>query len=239
MKRKIFDSAINQIKKKVMNDHNNDKSRHADTVIRNHVIYAMGASFVPILVVDIFAVSAMQLDMIRQLTRVYNVDYHETQGKAIVTALTSSTIARLGARSLLKLIPGVGSVIGGITVSAFAGASTYALGEVFKKHFESGGTILDFDPERLKNLYKEKFEKGKKMAEEIRKEEEAKDEFAGTGFNTKGEKAAEEKVKVEVNVEEEEKDVLTRLKELGDLKESGVITDEEFEQMKKKLIDDF
>ena len=147
-----------------------ERSKHAETIIRNHVVWSMGAGFIPILVADVFAVSALQLDMIRQLARVYNIDFSETRGKAIVTSLTSSALARVGAGSLVKLIPGIGSVLGGVTVSVFAGASTYALGEVFKKHFASGGTILDFDPARVKKMYQEKFEKGKKVAREWNKE---------------------------------------------------------------------
>lgn len=221
-----------------MNNEKNDRNKHADTVVRNHIIYSMGASFVPVLIVDIFAVSAVQLDMIKQLCKVYDIDYNDTQGKAIVTALTSSTIARLGARSLLKLIPGIGSVIGGLTVSIFAGASTYALGEVFKKHFENGGTILDFDVERLKKAYREKFEKGKEVVKEMKKEE--ADSKKG-GFKVSEDEVVEETVKetAEATSDAPSSDVITRLKELAELKNSGVITEEEFEAMKKKLIENF
>ena len=104
----------------------NNNLEQADNIIRNHVIWSMGAGFIPVMVADIFAVSALQLDMIRQMCRVYNVDFQETQGKALVTSLTSTTLARLGAGSLVKLVPGLGSMLGGATVSAFAGASTYA-----------------------------------------------------------------------------------------------------------------
>ena len=201
-----------------------ERGKHAETIIRNHVIWSMGAGLIPVLIADIFAVSALQLDMIRQLCRVYGVDFSETQGKAIVTSLTSSTIARVTAGSLIKIIPGLGSLLGGVTVSVFAGASTYALGEVFKKHFESGGTILDFDPARLKKLYKEKFEKGKKIVEEWRQQEKETDknpfETPTTTTTASG-------------------DVLARLKELAELKAQGVISEEEFEQMKKKLIGQF
>jgi uncharacterized protein (DUF697 family) len=207
------------------------RSSHADTIVRNHVIWSMGAGMIPVLVADIFAVSAIQLDMIRQMSKVYDTEFNELQGKAIVTALTSSTIARLTAGSVVKLIPGIGSLLGGVTVSVFAGASTYALGEVFKRHFESGGTILDFDPERVKKLYKEKFEKGKKIAEDWRKQQKEKGaqpedlEPNPPGFKTTATKAAD-------NV----KDPITQLKELGDLKASGIITEEEFETLKKKII---
>ena len=74
--------------------------------IRNHVIWSMGAGLIPVLVADIFAVSALQLDMIRQMCRVYDVDFQETQGKAIVTALTSSTLARCWCRQFDKINSG-------------------------------------------------------------------------------------------------------------------------------------
>ncbi|MDV7402156.1 SHOCT domain-containing protein, partial [Arthrospira platensis SPKY1] len=104
-----------------------------------------------------------------------------------------------------------------MTVSAFAGASTYALGEVFKKHFETGGTILDFDPARLRKLYKEKFEKGKKIVEEWRQQEKKDAEIADTPYE-------------EVITHAPSAEVLTRLKELADLKAQGVLSEEEFER---------
>ena len=215
----IKKTVLNYTKKKIKNamsdpveNGKSDKAKHADTIIRNHIAWSMGASFlVPIPVADIFAVGALQLDMIRQLCRAYGVPFSETQGKAIVSALTSSTLARAGARSLIKLVPGLGTLIGGLTVSIFNGASTYALGEVFKRHFETGGTILDFDVEGLKNMYKEKFEKGKEVAKDM---------------------------KHEIPEEEESEnvpDLVDKLKDLAELKEKGVLTEEEFNEMKKQL----
>ena len=221
-------------------DNQNSKNRlaEADNIIRNHVIWSMGAGLIPVLVADIFAVSALQLDMIRQICKVYDVDFQETQGKAIVTSLTSSTLARVGAGSVIKLIPGVGSLLGGATVSVFAGASTYALGEVFKKHFESGGTILDFDPSRLRKYYMEGFEKGKKVARKM--QQESKD--GGETVQKKTEEVVEETVPAEAKSDQKKEegiDVIAKLKELGELKDSGIITEEEFSQMKKKILDDF
>jgi hypothetical protein len=125
-----------------------------------------------------------------------------------------------------------------VTVSVFAGASTYALGEVFKKHFSSGGTILDFDPGRLKKMYKEKFEKGKKVAEKWREEQKAQ----------KAAEAEESAPEMDptITVEQDADDapvdnaaVLKRLKELASLRDQGIISEKEFEKMKKKLIDSF
>ncbi len=231
-------------KRKMPTEKDSGRSNHADTIVRNHVIWSMGAGMIPILIADIFAVSALQLDMIRQLCRVYDVDFEETQGKALVTSLTSSALARIGAGSVIKLIPGIGSFIGGATVSVFAGASTYALGEVFKKHFSTGGTILDFDPDRLRKYYKEKFEKGKKVAKEWDKEAKNDD---GSSFNVSTEeettppKAAKATPKKEkkANVADATDEIVDKLKKLAELKDAGIITEDEFKQMKQRILDKF
>ncbi len=196
-----------------------ERESHADTIIKNHIVWSMGAGLIPVPIVDFFAVSGIQLDMIRQLCKLYDQDFKESEGKAIITSLTGSGIARMGAKAMVKFIPGIGSVIGGVTMAVLSGASSYALGEVFKKHFETGGTFLDFDPKRLKKLYDEKFEKGKKVAEQIKRENDRKREAAeqATGSKMSGR-------------------MVDKLKELAELRREGLITEEEYSAMKKKLI---
>lgn len=202
----------------------NEITKNADKLIRNHMAWSMGAGLIPVPIADFFAVSAIQLDMIRQLCKLYEVDFRENDGKAIISALTGSGLARLGAQAV-KFIPGVGSVIGGLTMSVLSGASTYAVGEIFKKHFEKGGTILDFDSDRLKKMYNDLFEKGKKVASEMKNQ---KEEI----FDT-----AKEASDVPVHMDD---DLLIRkLKELSDLKDRGLIDDSEFATLKKKLIDKY
>ncbi len=192
--------------------HKTNRADEANSIIKNHMIWAMGAGLIPVPIADLVAVSAIQLDMIRQLAKLYEIDFKQSEGKAYVTTLTGSGLARLGARAI-KFIPGIGSVLGGVTMAALSGASSYALGEVFKKHFETGGTFLDFDPQRLKKYYDEKFEKGKEVAKEVQKEVE-KTKANSTASN-----------------------LVDKLKELIDMKEKGLITEEEFASMKKKLIE--
>ncbi len=204
----------------------NERIESADKIIRNHIVWSMGAGLIPVPIADFFAVSAIQLDMVRQMCKLYDVDFKETEGKAVISSMTGSGLARLGARAAIKFIPGIGSVVGGMTMAVLSGASSYALGEVFKKHFETGGTFLDFDVDRLTKMYKEKFEKGKKVAEKIKKEQERKQEVV-------------EKVEHKEATQKEQKDVISRLTKLGELKEKGIISDEEFQVMKKKLIEEF
>jgi len=196
-----------------------DRKDSANSIVKNHMIWSMGAGFIPVPIADFFAVSAIQLDMIRQLCKLYDIDFKETEGKAMITALTGTGLARLGARAI-KFIPGVGSVLGGVTLAVLSGASTYALGEVFKTHFETGGTFLDFDPARLKKYYNEKFEKGKEMAKDIKKDQdEAKDLIIEKKSSTKP------------------MDAVDKLKQIAKLKDDGIITGEEFDKMKKRIIE--
>jgi len=199
-----------------------ERDKHADTIIKNHIIWSMGAGLIPVPIVDFFAVSGIQLDMIRQLCKLYEQDFRESEGKAIITSLTGSGLARMGAKAMIKFIPGIGSVIGGVTMALLAGASSYSLGEVFKKHFETGGTFLDFDMKRLKKMYNEKFEKGKKVAEQLAKEQEKKRQAAEESFSGKASGK-----------------LVDKLKELAELKKEGLITEEEYSAMKKKLIGSF
>lgn len=199
----------------------------AEKSIRTHMIWSMGAGLIPFPLADLFSVGAVQLNLIRQLCKIYNVDFKEEEGKAIVTSLTTSLISKMGARTAIKLIPGIGTIIGGVTMSVLSGASTYAVGQAFRTHFEKGGTILDIDLNRLKKVYKEKFEKGKQEAERYRKEKHSdpseSDEFTEDP---------------PIQKESSSNDAIQKLKDLGELRREGIITEDEFERMKKKFLND-
>ena len=251
MRKKITDYAKKQLKNSIMPDDTTDKDAHANTIIRNHVVWSMGASYlVPLPIADILAVSALQVDMTRQLCRVYGVDFAETQGKTIVTSLTTSAMTKAGARSLIKLIPGIGTIVGGVATAVLNGASTYAMGEVFKKHFSSGGTFLDFDVARLKKVYNEKFEKGKDIAKQW-KQEAAEDVVPPPPTPEPGVGAPAAKVTTPPpsppppiattsvptpEVVREAEDNIRKIRELAEMKAQNIITEEEFEAMKKRII---
>ncbi len=197
------------------------KSEKSNRIIKNHMWLSMGAGAIPIPIVDFVAVSAIQMDMIRQLSNQYNIEFEENQGKAIISALTGAGMARLGA-GMIKVIPVVGSVLGGITFAVISGASTYAVGEVFKKHFESGGDFLSFNVDSFRTYYKEKFEQGKDMAKEMEKEKAEPEEAA---------------VVEEMPMEEEvSSSKLDQLEKLAKLRKDKAITEAEFKKMKKEII---
>ena len=157
-----------------------EKDRHADTVIRNHAMWSIASGAIPLALADMAATSAVQLDMIRNLCEIYEVDFEVTKGKALVTSLTSAVLTRAAAASVVKMVPVAGSLLGSVTGGVLAGASSYSLGMTFKQHLAGGGTILDIDVESLKRAYREQFEKGKQVVKEWQRE--AADEVKESRF---------------------------------------------------------
>lgn len=141
-----------------------EKVTTADTIINNHAWFSAVPGFVPIPILDILGISAVQRDMVKQLCKFYDSPYSEQKGKAIVMSFTGSILSRIPAyslRSAVKSIPVVGWALGGLSLSAFAASSTYAVGQVFKEHLDKGGTLHDLNPENFRAFYKKQFEKGR------------------------------------------------------------------------------
>ncbi|RJQ51929.1 MAG: DUF697 domain-containing protein [Desulfobacteraceae bacterium] len=154
-----------------------EKDPVANNTIKNYLIGAMGVGLIPFPIVDFVAIAGIQLGMLKKLSDIYEVEFSKDMGKSIIGSLVGSATPFLilqPAASLIKVIPIVGWSIGMATMPIVAGASTYALGKVFKKHFETGGTLFNLDPERMKKYYEEKYTEGKKMAGELKKEAAAK-----------------------------------------------------------------
>ena len=99
------------------------------------------------------------------------------------------------------------------------------------EHWECRENFQTVRKNRISTYYRnlraeKKFEKGKKVAEKIKREQERKQEVV-------------EKVEYQEAAQKEQKDVISKLVKLGELKEKGILSDEEFAAMKKKLINEF
>jgi uncharacterized protein (DUF697 family) len=186
-----------------------DTQKEIEKIIKQHVAWSVGAGLVPIPVLDILAVTAIQLDMLKQLCRVYGINYFESSGKAMLSTVTGSTLARVGA-SMIKAVPGVGTILGTVSMPVLSGASTYAIAHAATWHFESGGDLLNIDFSKIKDVYKEHFKKGKEVALQLHKKQKSSSSYEET---------------------------VQKLEKLLQLKEKGVITEEEFETQKQKLLE--
>jgi len=61
-------------------------------------------------------------------------------------------------------VPFVGAYVAVLTQPVLGGAVAYGLGKVFIQHFESGGTFLTFDPNKVRDYYEEMVSEGGKAA---------------------------------------------------------------------------
>ena len=181
------------------------QSEMSERIIRDHVVWSMAAGLVPIPLADMAAVSAVQLDMLSKLATTYGVRFSLLDAKAVLSALVGGGAARLGA-NLLKLIPGAGTVIGGMSMSIASGASTYAAGQVAMNQFASGQELGSMSMDKARELYAQAFKKGEEVAKDMEPETESVDVFS-------------------------------KIERLGELKEQGLLTEDEFKLQKQKLLE--
>ena len=143
------------------------RQMHAKHMVKNYMIGAMGAGLVPIPVIDMAAVSGVQLKMLHSLSTHYDIPFLENRAKAFIAALIGGigpAVLAAGALGMfVKALPGIGTLLGSIKMSLLSGASAYAVGMVFIQHFESGGTFLDFNPEKVNRYYERQFQEGKEI----------------------------------------------------------------------------
>ncbi|MBI9090375.1 MAG: YcjF family protein [Desulfobacterium sp.] len=140
------------------------KINRANRIVKNYMLGALAVGIIPLPIVDLAALSAIQLKMLHSLARLYDIEFSEHMGKSLLSAVLGSSVPLSFSRNLgglARCIPGYGQATAMLSVSLFGGASTYGIGKVFVQHFESGGTFLSFDPKKVKAYYAKQFEKGK------------------------------------------------------------------------------
>lgn len=150
------------------------RTARLEKLAKNHILGSMGVGLIPMPFVDMLALTAIQLDLIRKLADEYDVPFKKDLGKSILSSLMGGFLPMsLGGTiaSMIKIIPLVGQTTGAITMPVISGASTYAVYKVFVQHFESGGTFLDLNPTKVKSYFAEQFSQGKKVAANLKEEE--------------------------------------------------------------------
>lgn len=154
-----------------------------DSLVKTYVISAMAVSMVPVPVFDVAALVALQMKMIHSLARRYNVRFSESLAKSLVLSLIGGVLpvaAVASAGSLLKVIPFAGSLVGGASMAILGGAVTYAVGRIFAEHFASGGTLLTFKPDTVRDRFRDLFKRGKKQAADLDAEMNSGEDEAAT-----------------------------------------------------------
>lgn len=140
-----------------------DRTATANNIVKKYCKWGAGAGLFPVPVLGVAAVTGVQLKMLCELGKVYEIPFQKERAKSIVGALLGAVSAPLLAGTVmtalpaLMIVPVVGATVGVAFNSAFSYAATYAVGRVFVTHFDSGGTFLDLDPATVREHFRQEF----------------------------------------------------------------------------------
>lgn len=113
-------------------DHKVTRSRMA---VGSAVAAAMAAGAAPMPFADAVAIVPIQVGMIASISAIFGLDMTTGFLTTLVTSSLGAAGGTLGGRALvgglLKLLPGAGSLVGGVISAGVAGALTTALGEAY------------------------------------------------------------------------------------------------------------
>ena len=152
-------------------------AEQVEAILRNHIYGAMGVGLVPIPIVDFVGFSAIQLDLIRALSKEYNVPFKATEAKEIICALIGGGAGVAGSTllaSLVKFIPLIGTTTGALSATIIGGAVTYATGRLIIRHYDKGGSLDNFNTDGATEAFDEVVAEGKVIAAKIAAETKSK-----------------------------------------------------------------
>ena len=116
------------------------KKKSAQKAVASAVALTFGEGFAPVPFADSALMIPTQVTMIATITAIFSVDVNKSVIRGFIGATLGSGIATVVgktiATNLLKLMPGVGSIVGGVVSGATAGIITTALGETYIKLME-------------------------------------------------------------------------------------------------------
>lgn len=105
-----------------------DKKRQCSKIIHTASAAAAAAGAIPIPMSDTIPITGAQILMIKNLGSVFGLTLNDSLVKSLLAVTTAQQVGRSVATNLLKAIPGVGSIVGGVISASTAAALTEALG---------------------------------------------------------------------------------------------------------------
>jgi uncharacterized protein (DUF697 family) len=149
----------------------------AEAIIERNVVLATAVGLVPVPLIDLVAMEAIQVKMLDELGKLYDLDFTDDLGKKIAGSLLSTVWSVIAGTalgySLARFIPVMGPTVSTMAMALLMGASTRALGKTFVMHFESGGSLLDFDPQKARSYFRAELDRPRQvvagMQPEVRK----------------------------------------------------------------------
>lgn len=136
--------------------------------IHSSATLAATAALAPIPWVDIPIVAAIQTRMVYAIARIYHQQGSVQKLLEIFTAAGIGFAARLGVRELVKVIPFVGTIAGGILGAAMAYSYTYAIGRVCCWYYSSLQSGHEPTEGEIARVFQEHWNEGKRIWKSMR-----------------------------------------------------------------------
>jgi uncharacterized protein (DUF697 family) len=141
----------------------------ANLLVKNFTLASAAIALVPLPLIDQVALISLELKMIHQLTKIYDVPFKPNIAISIISSLLSGITSGLFARALQsfsKLVP-LFATVGSGSIAISSASVTFALGNVFIKHFEDNGTFLNINFEWFRNIFFQQLGKPKDNSQTI------------------------------------------------------------------------
>ena len=141
-----------------------DRKTRARKLVERFSLWSGAAGLFPVPVADLAVIAGVQLQMLRRLSQLYDVPFSKNRGKALIASFAGTMIPAstgLGVASFMKTVPIAGTAIGALTTPALSVGATYMIGLAFVQHFESGGTLFDFEPPDYEQFIRSRVVPGK------------------------------------------------------------------------------
>lgn len=121
-------------------------AERANYIIGRYALFGTGAGILPNAGLNIAALTAIQTRMIQELADLYDVESSQSTVRLVVQNVITSIGSRFVVGGISRLIKSFGPlkyILGGMSSAALSGALTAEIGQVYKQHFQGGGTLAD------------------------------------------------------------------------------------------------
>lgn len=139
-----------------------------ENLVLRHAVVSAGAGLIPLPLLDMAAITAVNLRMLKELADLHGVEFRPELARSAFASLLATAGGGLllvgPVSSLFKAVPGVGSIVGGLASPGVMGGLTYATGKVFARHFATGGDLISFKASRFKDMFKREAKEGQEKA---------------------------------------------------------------------------
>ncbi len=144
-------------------------SNKAAMLLNDYTVASMTTGLLPVPLVDVAALTAVQSRMIHKIGKLYGENISKRRAKTLITSLVggSMPLASLSVASMTKLVPGFGTTAGTVGMVTMGGASTYALGQVLIRHYESGRGLDQFSATAVRDWFREELEAGSRRVKRL------------------------------------------------------------------------